>query len=271
MSAVVVACVALLAAATGPVLRGLIVRYSVPHVSEPEPVAAAAHADADPGQPDAYEPPAWRRDCPGCQRALPGARWRGVAGPLAPTGRCPGCAARIGPAPWLVEIMAGTVCGLLAWRIAEPWTLAALCWFALAGVALTFVDVAVHRLPDPLTLPTYVGLLALLAIAALVAGEPGRLGVAFLSGLGVCAFYFVLVLISPAGMGLGDVKLGLSTGTALGWAGWVVAVYGTALGILLGGLAALVLMAVRRVGRKDELPHGPFMLVGALVMALLVG
>jgi leader peptidase (prepilin peptidase)/N-methyltransferase len=189
--------VALLAAATGPLLRGLIVRYPVSEESA--------------------DPTAWRRDCAACGRALPGAGWRGVAGPLAPTGRCPRCAARIGPAPWLVEVVAGAVCGLLAWRVADPWTLAALCWLGLAGVALAFVDVAVHRLPDLLTLPTYLGVLVLLAGAAVANGEPGRLGVAFLSGLGVAAFYFVLVLISPAGMGLGDVKLGLSTGTALGW------------------------------------------------------
>ena len=238
---------ALLATLAGPLLRGLVVRYAVDH-DEP-----------------------WRRHCRECGLALPEGSLRLVAGPLPPTGRCPRCAARIGPLPWLVEALGAVVCGLLAWRISGPWTLAALCWLGLLGVALALVDVAVHRLPDPLTIPTYLGLLVLLSVAALVSGEPGRLGVAVLSGLGVALFYFVLVLLSPAGMGLGDVKLALSTGTALGWAGWVVAVYGTALGILLAGLCSLVLLAMRRVGRKDELPHGPFMLIGALVAALYFG
>ena len=287
------ALVALLAAATGPLLRGLIVRYSVPYADaldddgspadDGPPAGDGSHGDGGShdgeGRRDGAgsrddvpeRPSAWRRECPACGRALPGAGWRGVAGPLPPTGRCPRCPARLGPPPWAVEIMAAVVCALLAWRVTEPWTLVALCWLALAGVAMAFVDVAVHRLPDPLTLPTYLGVLMLLGVAALVEGDAGRWGAAFLAGLGVAAFYFVLVLISPAGMGLGDVKLALSTGTALGWAGWVVAVYGTALGILFGGLASLVLLATRRVGRKDELPHGPFMLVGALVMALVVG
>ncbi|GAA1735482.1 A24 family peptidase [Luedemannella helvata] len=265
----VIAIVALLAAVIGPLLRGLIVRYSVPYADAPD---GDVSNDGDGSREDvSARPPAWRRECPACCQALPGAGWRGVAGPLAPTGRCPRCTARLGPAPWVVEIVAAVVCGLLAWRITEPWTLVALCWLALAGVTMAFVDVAVHRLPDPLTLPTYLGLLMLLGVAALVGGEAGRWGAAFLAGLGVAAFYFVLVLISPAGMGLGDVKLGLSTGTALGWAGWTVAVYGAAFGILIGGLASLVLLATRRVGRKDELPHGPFMLIGALVMVLAVG
>jgi leader peptidase (prepilin peptidase) / N-methyltransferase len=243
----VVAAVALVAAALGPLLRGLVVRYAVP--------------DDEP----------WARACPACGRALPGAALRGVAGPLGPTARCAGCRARLGPPPWAVEVVAAVTCGLLAWRVTAGWTLAALLWLALAGVVLAFVDVAVHRLPDPLTLCAYGGLLVLLLAAAAADGEWRRLGVAVLSGLGVALFYFVLVLISPAGMGLGDVKLALSTGTALGWFGWVIAVYGAALGILFGGLASLALLVAKRVGRKDELSHGPFMLIGALVTVLLVG
>lgn len=227
----------MLAAALGPLLRGLITRYAVPE-----------------GEP-------WRRECDSCGAGL----WV-----LSPLGRCLRCGARLGPAPAAVEISAAVVCGLLAWRMSDPWVLAALCWLGLLGVVLTWVDVAVHRLPDPLTYSAYAGVLVLLGLAAIVHGDFGRLGAAVLSGLGVGIFYFVLVLLSPVGMGLGDAKLALSTGTALGWAGWVFAVYGAALGIVIGGVSILFMLALRRIGRKDEVPHGPFMLVGTLIVALLV-
>jgi leader peptidase (prepilin peptidase)/N-methyltransferase len=147
---------------------------------------------------------------------------------------------------------------------------AALGWVAALGVALVFVDLAVHRLPDQLTYAAAVGALALLAVGALVGGEPGRVVGAALGGLGLAGFYFGLVLLYPAGMGLGDVKLALSLGTVLGWFGWVMVVFGGAAGFLLAGLTATVLLALRRVGRKSQLAHGPFMLLGTLLTLLLL-
>ncbi len=48
--------------------------------------------------------------------------------------------------------------------------------------------------------------------------------------------FFVLALLSPRGMGLGDVKLAPTLGLALGWVSWEVAV-GVFAAFLLGGLA----------------------------------
>jgi leader peptidase (prepilin peptidase)/N-methyltransferase len=72
-------------------------------------------------------------------------------------------------------------------------------------------------------------------------------------------------------MGLGDVKLALSLGTALGWSGWVVTVYGVVLGTLLGGVFNVGALLARRVRRKTDLPHGPFMVVGTLLTVLYFG
>jgi len=71
-------------------------------------------------------------------------------------------------------------------------------------------------------------------------------------------------------MGLGDAKLALSLGTALGWYGWVVTVLGAAAGFLFAGLFSAVMLALGRVTRKSRIPHGPFMLLGALVTILYV-
>ncbi|MEH1123882.1 prepilin peptidase [Micromonospora sp. CPCC 206061] len=238
----VLALVALVAGAVlGPLLRAQILHFSVPNEES------------------------WRRDCPECGAALLPTTWR----VLPPNGQCPRCRRRIGPAPGLVEAAAAATLALLAWRVSAPLPLAALCWAAVFGVVLAFVDVVVHRLPDRLTLPAAGGTAVLLGLSAVLDGEPRRYAVALASGLGLAAFYLVLALIAPAGMGLGDVKLALCVGLVAGWFGWQVAVLAAMAGFLMAGLYAAGLLVMGRVSRKDHVPHGPFMLLGALVAVIL--
>ncbi|MFF3443013.1 prepilin peptidase [Streptosporangium sp. NPDC002721] len=142
-------------------------------------------------------------------------------------------------------------------------------WLAVVAVALSFVDAAVHRLPDRLTLAAYLGTAAPLAVPALADGRLGDLLGAGLGGLALAGFYLVLFLVNPAGMGLGDVKFAASLGTALGWLGWDTLVAGAFLGLLAGGFYGAALMVLRRAGRKSEIPFGPFMAVGTLAAVLL--
>jgi leader peptidase (prepilin peptidase)/N-methyltransferase len=247
VSPVTIAVLCALGALIGPVQRAKILRYAV----EPE-------------QP-------WRDSCPECGAGVVRPGWAGAVAPLPPTGRCPACRRRIGPAAGVVEALTAVTFGLLAWGITEPWPLAAACWVAAICVPLAFVDVAVQRLPDRLTMAAYGGALVLLGVAAVVAGDLAGFGWAVVGGLGLAAFYFVLWFINPAGFGFGDVKLGLALGTVLGWYGGVPVVFGGAAGALVGGVVALSLMAIGRVGRKDAVPFGPSMMIGALAMVLLVG
>jgi leader peptidase (prepilin peptidase) / N-methyltransferase len=206
----------------------------------------------------------WRHACPYCAARLNGAF-------LPPTGRCPRCRARIGPAPGLVEVVAAVALAAVAWRVREPLPLLAVAWVALFGVVLAHVDVAVRRLPDRLTFTAAGGALILFGLSAVVDGEYGRLVTAVACALALAAFYLVLVLISPNGMGLGDAKAALSVGLVAGWFGWGIAVAAAVAGFLLAGLYATALLVLRRAGRKDHIAHGPFLLLGALVsLALLV-
>lgn len=186
---------------------------------------------------------------------------------LSPLGRCLRCRTRPGldgvsngPAPFVVEAVAAAVLALLAWRLPMSLPLLAFGWIAVIGVALAFIDWSVHRLPDRLTLPAFGGAVVLLALD----NQPGRLGTALLCALGMAACYLMLTVISRGGLGLGDGKLALSLGLALGWFGGIVTVYGTAAGFILSGLYGGAMLAVGRLGRKDSLAHGPFMLLGTL-------
>jgi leader peptidase (prepilin peptidase)/N-methyltransferase len=143
------------------------------------------------------------------------------------------------------------------------WRLPALLYLAAISIALTLIDLELKRLPNAITLPSYPIAAALLTLAALAEGEPGRLWRAAACGAGLYAVYFLLMLINPRGMGFGDVKLAGVLGLYLGWFGWQHAVVGGFLGFLVGGLVGIVLMLLGRAGRKTQIPFGPFMIVGA--------
>ena len=94
--------------------------------------------------------------------------------------------------------------------------------------------------------------------------------VAVLAGLVLLLAYGVpAFVLGGAGIGMGDAKLAPSLGLALGWLSWGHVLRGTLYAFLLGGLVAIVLVATRRVGRKDPIPFGPFLLVGAWSAILL--
>jgi leader peptidase (prepilin peptidase)/N-methyltransferase len=85
---------------------------------------------------------------------------------------------------------------------------------------------------------------------------------AFLSALGAAGLIAAIVILSRGGMGGGDIKLAAMIGAFVGWPGVVVALFSA---FVVGGLAGIVLLALRVRGRKDAIPFGPALAVGALV------
>jgi leader peptidase (prepilin peptidase)/N-methyltransferase len=152
---------------------------------------------------------------------------------------------------------------LLAWRIQSPVALAAISWIAVLGIALVYIDIAVHRLPDRLTFLAFGGALVMFGI-----GDLGRLSGALLCCLALASGYLLMSLTSGGGLGLGDGKFALSLGLALGWFGWFATLYGAALGFVFAGLFAIVMLVAGRLSWTQAIPHGPFMLLGALVAIL---
>jgi leader peptidase (prepilin peptidase)/N-methyltransferase len=133
------------------------------------------------------------------------------------------------------------------------------------------IDIDVKRLPNAIVLPSYPVAAALLTVAAAVDARWEDLLRAGLGMVALYAFYFVLALVYPAGMGFGDVKLAGVLGIYLGWLGWAEVVTGGFLGFLFGGVVGGGMVLLRRAGRKSMLPFGPFMLAGALVAILWGG
>jgi leader peptidase (prepilin peptidase)/N-methyltransferase len=174
---------------------------------------------------------------------------------------------RAAPPVLPVAVSTAILFGALATRVHPGLVLAAACWLAACAVPLAFIDVAVRRLPDRLTIPAYAGTAALL-LAAAVSGHWPILLRAALGGLALAGFYLALFLLSPSAMGLGDVKLAASLGTLLAWFGWRTLIAGGFAGFLLAGVFSVALILSGRATRKQQIPFGPFMITGAFLIIL---
>ncbi|MEU6387348.1 A24 family peptidase [Streptomyces bauhiniae] len=197
----------------------------------------------------------WRTACE-ANHELPG--WLG-------TRPCPQCPrAKTAGLP----LATATISALLALATGPRPELAA--WLLLTPVAtlLTTVDLRVHRLPDPLTLPLTPAVLTLLALATRLPDHTGTYRTALYGALTLAAAYLALHLLNPSGMGFGDVKLAPALGAALGWYGWPTLLLGTFATFASGAIYGLALVVSGRANRKSAIPFGPFLLLGTLLGVL---
>jgi leader peptidase (prepilin peptidase)/N-methyltransferase len=206
--------------------------------------------------------------CPGCGHRIRSRDNVPVLSWLLLRGRCRDCGTPIAKRYPLVEAGTAALFGLTAWFTGPSWTLPALLYLAAIGVALTLIDLDVHRLPDAIVLPSYGVGAALLLVADLVpdgAFDAGSAVRALIGAAAMFAFYFVLLVVYPSGMGFGDVKLAGVLGLYLGWFGWGALVVGGFGAFVLGGVFSVGLLLTRRAGRKSGVPFGPWMIAGAIL------
>lgn len=194
-----------------------------------------------------------------------------------------------------VSIVAGSVAGVNIWRIGpreerrfrsplgyatfvitvalfvtmalvtDNWALLIAGWILITGlVSASWIDLLTHRLPRQVSYLTFVVGLPFLIAAAFVDSDPGRLLQCLFGVLLATAIVGVLYLIGRGALGAGDVRLAPTLGLYLGWHGLEETFRGILFGFVLAGLFSIGLLLLRRRGRRDEIPMGPFLVIGTL-------
>jgi leader peptidase (prepilin peptidase) / N-methyltransferase len=135
-------------------------------------------------------------------------------------------------------------------------------FFVAVLAVLAIKDVEERRIPNVIVLPA-----TALVLAAVAVLHSGRLVEAILAGAAAAAFLLLPSLIARGAVGMGDIKLALLLGVALG--------KGVAAALLLGCLAASIVgvVLIARHGseaRKTAVPFAPFLALGA-VAAIALG
>lgn len=169
----------------------------------------------------------------------------------------------------LATVWAATVAEL-GWHAVTPALLVA----EAVLLTLAVTDFRVYRIPDRLNFPGQ-GLTAALVAGAAVAS--GSIDVAIGAAAGAAIYsgmLFLAHLVSPRGMGFGDVKLAVLMGLALGSLSadsdqplllealrWVLV--GAAVGMVIGVVTGSVYALVRRSARA-VFPYGPSLVAGCI-------
>ena len=177
-------------------------------------------------------------------------------------GRCRACRTPIGVRYPAVELATALLVAGSFLRFGFSGRAFVAAFVAACLVVLSAIDVERRILPDRIVLPATV-----IVLAAQVALYPDRALEWVLASLGASLFLFLALVAYPRGMGMGDVKLALLLGAALG----KTVVVGLMIGMLAATGAALVLFARHGLAaRKMAIPFGPFLAFGALI-ALFFG
>jgi leader peptidase (prepilin peptidase) / N-methyltransferase len=175
-------------------------------------------------------------------------------------GRCRHCDRAIGLRYPFVELATVLLVAGCVLRFGLSGRALVAAFFCAVLVAVSAIDLTHRIVPNKIVLPATVVVLA--AQTALSPSPQWALG-----ALGASGFLFVAALAYPAGMGMGDVKLALLMGAALGKTVPVALMAGMVFALVPG-----VYLLVRHgsAARKMGIPFAPFLALGS-VLALFAG
>ncbi len=87
---------------------------------------------------------------------------------------------------------------------------------------------------------------------------------ALIAAFAAALFFFLLIWISGGRwIGEGDVKLGFLAGAIVGWPGILFVLF---FAYLIGAVASLILIGLKKKTWKSQIPFGPFLVAGVLIV-----
>lgn len=196
--------------------------------------------------------------CDSCQRKLSILDLFPVFSYIFLRGRCRYCGARIPIQVLLVELGCGLWTALVFWQKGLSSDFAVIAFFSLVFILIGLLDLKTRLVYGVIIWPA-IGLALLAAAFVMPQGILNSLGGAALAA-GILLIPFLVT--RGQGMGFGDIEIALLIGLLAGFYESVVPIL---LGIILGGIVAIILVAFRLKGRKDAIPFGPFLSIGAII------
>ncbi|MDI7246022.1 MAG: prepilin peptidase [Bacillota bacterium] len=201
-----------------------------------------------------------RSHCPKCKAMLGPAELVPVLSYILLRGRCRHCGERISLFYPAMEVGVGLIFLLIV--MGRGATVGTFNYLVLASLVVVAagIDLGHGVIPDRLTLPWMVVGVAAGALGGLREVAMRMVGLFACGGL-----VFLIALLSRGGMGGGDVKLMALVGSFLGpWGGlasFMIACF-------IGAAVGIALMAAGLKRRKDEIPFGPFIAAGAIIVCI---
>ena len=195
--------------------------------------------------------------CPHCNETL---RWHELIPLLSflwQQGTCKNCQARISPMYPIIELITGILFVYSYFQIGFQIELITAFLFISLLVIITVSDIAYMLIPNKIIL----FFLPLLIISRIISPLTPWYDMIIGAVVGYTTIALIIVL-SRGGVGAGDMKLFFILGIVLGWKEVLFTLF---LASLLGACIGLILRFIRKVGRRQPIPFGPYIALAAII------
>lgn len=210
--------------------------------------------------------------CDACQRKVAFFDLIPIISYLILRGRCRYCGSKIPIRVILVEVLNAGLFLLAFWRYGLSAQFGVTIFWCCVFLVIIFTDWESQLILNKITYPAGIIALAILAINTYVPGSnliapQATLLNGAISGAVLFVFFLLIVLFRPDAMGMGDVKLVALIGFV---SGYPLVIFSMLIGVVVGGIVAIILLATKQKGRKDVIPYGTFLAIGPII-ALIFG
>lgn len=206
-----------------------------------------------------------RSACPTCAQPITSRDNIPVVSWLILRGRCRHCGKPISSRYPLIELTTAALFAGTAARVGYRSDLPALLVLVAGLCALAVIDAEFLILPKRIVYAVLGLQVVTLLGAAIDLTQWHRLVVAAFVGAIWFVFFFTMNAVSPRALGFGDVRLSLVLGFGLGWLGVGYAILGFFVANLVGAIIGIALIAAKRIERRQPVPYGVFLAIGAYV------
>ncbi len=206
-----------------------------------------------------------RSACPHCGHLIGTLENIPLVSYLLQKGRCKHCGERISVRYPLIELLTAVLSGVVAWKFGFGLQAGFGLLLTWSLIALSFIDIDHHLLPDSITLPfLWFGLV--LSLAGVFADSTASIIGAAAGYLSLWSIYHAFRLLTgKEGMGYGDFKLFALFGA---WFGWQYLPVIILLSSLVGAVVGITLILFRRHQQGTPIPFGPYLAAAGWIAML---
>jgi len=179
-------------------------------------------------------------------------------------GACPDCHTRQPATWWLAQLSVPILSLAMLATWGSSWILVPFLWLVPVLVTAAVIDLRTMLIPKDVVWTGFFVGAPLIVAASVLDGVTGQIVPALIGAAGYFAFLFVVSIISPAGMGFGDVRLAALLGLYLGWIHMLLPAIGLFIACLFGVALGLVVRVASGSERK-AFPFGPGLALGTMV------
>ena len=198
-----------------------------------------------------------RSYCPRCKQQLKWYELIPIISYVVQRAKCRNCDTYISPIYPIIEAFTGFLFAFSFMKIGYEVELVTALFFVSMLVIIFVSDITYMVIPDKVLLFFLPFVILMRILSPLTPWHDAIIGSVVGFGLIV-----LIIIVSQGGMGAGDMKLFGVIGIVLGWKNVLLTFFIAAfLGAIIGG----ILMLVNKVKKKQPIPFGPYIVVGALV------